>query len=192
MFFCTHRITRLLPFWFLQVCSSLRLAWDCAVRLEAQLGEADRPWEQRNRWLQAIPGTLVPPKNCRSDRENIYCIRKKKTTCWGAEKCWKWKIETLESNRSSHSYPIPTSIFRVALVFNFKIQDLSAERGLLEQQKQDLEAVLLTAKLQAMLGGCPLQVAGKYQQKLCFCFVNPKKKTFLCFAENWIDEARNE
>lgn len=61
-----------------EVCSSLRLAWDCAVRLEAQLGEADRPWEQRNRWLQ----------------------------------------------------------------------DLSAERGLLEQQKQDLEAVLLTAKLQ--------------------------------------------
>ena len=32
--------------------SSLRLAWDCAVRLEAQLGEADRPWEERNRWLQ--------------------------------------------------------------------------------------------------------------------------------------------
>ena len=29
------------------------------------------------------------------------------------------------------------------------IQDLSAERGLLEQQKQELEAVLLTAKLQA-------------------------------------------
>eukprot|EP00434_Breviolum_minutum_P004600 symbB.v1.2.004054.t1/scaffold228.1/size260974/23 len=37
-----------------EVCSSLRLAWDCAVRLEAQLGEADRPWEQRNRWLQDI------------------------------------------------------------------------------------------------------------------------------------------
>ena len=31
-------------------------------------------------------------------------------------------------------------------------QDLSAERGFLEQQKQDLEAVLLTAKLQAPTG----------------------------------------
>ncbi|CAK9070889.1 unnamed protein product [Durusdinium trenchii] len=61
-----------------EVGSSLRLAWDCAVRLEAQLGEADRPWEERNRWLQ----------------------------------------------------------------------DLAAERNQLEQQKQELEALLLTSKLQ--------------------------------------------
>eukprot|EP00439_Symbiodinium_sp_Y106_P069699 s2_g12.t1 len=61
-----------------EVCSALRAAWDCAVRLEAQLGEADRPWEERNRWLQ----------------------------------------------------------------------DLAAERGELEQQKADLEATLLTAKLE--------------------------------------------
>ncbi|CAE7268910.1 unnamed protein product [Symbiodinium natans] len=61
-----------------EVCSSLRAAWDCAVRLEAQLGEADRPWEERNKWLQ----------------------------------------------------------------------DLAAERGELEQQKADLEATLLTAKLE--------------------------------------------
>ncbi|CAE7384023.1 unnamed protein product [Symbiodinium sp. CCMP2456] len=37
-----------------EVCSALRAAWDCAVRLEAQLGEADRPWEERNRWLQDL------------------------------------------------------------------------------------------------------------------------------------------
>ena len=31
----------------------------------------------------------------------------------------------------------------------WQFQDLAAERGQLEQQKQDLEAILLTAKLQA-------------------------------------------
>jgi len=48
------RVFKVSPVFVSQVCSSLRLAWDCAVRLEAQLGEADRPWEQRNRWLQDI------------------------------------------------------------------------------------------------------------------------------------------
>ena len=48
------RVLKFSPVFVSQVCSSLRLAWDCAVRLEAQLGEADRPWEQRNRWLQDI------------------------------------------------------------------------------------------------------------------------------------------
>lgn len=48
---CVFKIS---PVFVSQVGSSLRLAWECAVRLEAQLGEADRPWEQRNRWLQDI------------------------------------------------------------------------------------------------------------------------------------------
>ncbi|CAE8700523.1 unnamed protein product [Polarella glacialis] len=37
-----------------EVCTSLRLAWDSAVRLDCQLGEADRPWEERNKWLQEL------------------------------------------------------------------------------------------------------------------------------------------
>lgn len=37
-----------------EVWAALRVAWDCAVRLDCQLGEAHRPEEQRGRWMQAL------------------------------------------------------------------------------------------------------------------------------------------
>ena len=38
-----------------EMCSTLQQAWQCAMRLDSQLGEADRPREERNRWLQQEP-----------------------------------------------------------------------------------------------------------------------------------------
>jgi len=37
-----------------EMCKTLRQAWECTVRLDCQLGEVDRPWEDRNQWLHSL------------------------------------------------------------------------------------------------------------------------------------------
>ncbi|CAJ1361458.1 unnamed protein product, partial [Effrenium voratum] len=77
-----------------EVCSALRLAWDCAVRLEAQLGEADRPWEERNRWLQDLAAERAALDQRKQELEGSLLTAKLEvqTACASASGFLAWRF----------------------------------------------------------------------------------------------------
>jgi len=59
-----------------EMCKNLRQAWDCTVRLDCQLGEVDRPWEDRNQWLQSLRAEYEEVEHSKAEVEGELLLAK--------------------------------------------------------------------------------------------------------------------